>query len=412
MGRLGEALSPARLGLGFRWLLGSSWVSNIGDGIGVAAGPLLVASLTHDPTVVAMAVLLQRLPWLLFGLHAGLLADRLDRRVIVVVVDLLRAVVLAALAVTIVVGTITVPLVLAVTFLVGTAETFADTTTHTLLPMLVKEDDLGSGNARIMAAFITGNQLAGPLIGAALFTLGTATPFAVQASCVGLGALMISRIGTTASVSGDLPVETMRRRIAGGFRWLWSHPPVRTLTVAIVAFNVTFGAAWSVLVLYAQQRLGLGDVGFGVLLSASAIGGVVGSCSYGWIEGHFSLGNVMRAGLLVETGTHLTLALTRSPALAFATLLVFGIHAAVWGTIASSVRHRAVPASLQGRVGSIYLMGVQAGLVVGAALGGVLASMGGITAPYWFGFVGSAVILIAIWVNLDQIAHAKAEPAD
>jgi predicted MFS family arabinose efflux permease len=204
----------------------------------------------------------------------------------------------------------------------------------------------------------------------------------------------------------------MRRRIAEGLRWLWSHPPLRTLTIAIVAFNVTFGAAWSVLVLYAQQRLGLGDVGFGVLLSASAIGGVVGSCSYGWIERHFSLGNVMRVGLLVETGTHLTLALTTSPAVALATLLVFGIHAAIWGTIANSIRHRAVPPSLQGRVSSIYLMGVQAGLVVGAALGGIIASMGGITAPYWFGFFGSAVILIAIWRNLHQIAHAKAEPAD
>lgn len=408
MDRLREALSPARLGPGFRWLLGSSWVSNVGDGIGVAAGPLLVASLTEDPTVVAMAVLLQRLPWLLFGLHAGLVADRLDRRVIVVVVNVLRATVLAVLAFTIVSGTIGVPLALGVMFLVGTAETFADTTTHTLLPMLVEPEDLGVGNARIMAGFITGNQLVGPLVGATLFAVGTAAPFAVQASCVALGALLISRIGATIPTGGRGSIETARRGISEGFRWLWSHPPVRTLTIAIVAFNVTFGAAWSILVLYAKERLGLGDVGFGVLLTASALGGVLGTCSYGWVERRFRLGRVMRVGLLVETGTHLALALTTSPAVAFAILFAFGIHAAIWGTIANSVRHRAVPAPLQGRVGSIYLIGVQAGLVVGAALGGLIATRGGITAPFWFGFVGSAVILVAIWRSLDQIAHAKA----
>jgi len=77
MSRVVESIAPARLGRSFRWLLASSWVSNIGDGIGLAAGPLLVASQTHDPLLVALATLLQRLPWLLFGLHAGVVADRL-----------------------------------------------------------------------------------------------------------------------------------------------------------------------------------------------------------------------------------------------------------------------------------------------------------------------------------------------
>src|SRR5690606_18072065 len=88
--RVVEAISPPRLGTDFRWLLASSWTSNIGDGIGLAAGPLLIASATDDPLLVASAALLQRLPWLLFGLYAGVLADRLDRRVLVVTVNALR----------------------------------------------------------------------------------------------------------------------------------------------------------------------------------------------------------------------------------------------------------------------------------------------------------------------------------
>ena len=74
-----DRISPPRLGSRFRWLLASSWVSNIGDGIGLAAGPLLVASQTNDPLLVALAAVLQRAPWLLFGLHAGAIADRLER---------------------------------------------------------------------------------------------------------------------------------------------------------------------------------------------------------------------------------------------------------------------------------------------------------------------------------------------
>ena len=92
MRALVEMVVPRRLGVGFRWLLASSWISNLGDGITLAAGPLLVATQTKDPLLVAMAVVLQRLPWLLFGLYAGVIADRLDRRRVVVAVDLMRTV--------------------------------------------------------------------------------------------------------------------------------------------------------------------------------------------------------------------------------------------------------------------------------------------------------------------------------
>ena len=120
---LRERILPRRLGADFGWLLGSTWVANIGDGIALAAGPLLVASVTRDPVLVSLAALLQRLPWLLFGLYAGVLADRADRRLVVVAVDLARAVVLVALTATIVTGVVHVGVVLAAMFLLGVAET-------------------------------------------------------------------------------------------------------------------------------------------------------------------------------------------------------------------------------------------------------------------------------------------------
>ena len=125
------------MGNPFRWLVGSAWIANLGDGIALAAGPLLVASQTSDPLLVAMAGLLQRLPWLLFGLYAGVLADRVDRRLLVVAVDLTRAGVLAVLTMAVVTGHVDITVVLVAMFLLGTAEVFADTAVHTLLPMVV-----------------------------------------------------------------------------------------------------------------------------------------------------------------------------------------------------------------------------------------------------------------------------------
>ena len=310
MSRLVETLAPSRLGVGFRWLLASSWVSNLGDGIAIAEGPLLVASLTGDARLIALAATVQWLPPLLFGLFAGALSDRLDGRLIVVTVDLIRTVVLAVLAVTILTDRVSIAVVLGTLFLLGTAEVFADTTSQTLLPMLVARDDLAIANSRLQTGFITVNQLAGPPIGAALFALGAVWPFASQAVVVGLGALLVSRLVLPPHGRDPEQGTHIRRDIAEGFRWVRHHAAVRTLVLTIFSFNITFGAAWSVLVLYATRRLGMGELGFGLLTTVSAAGGLVGTASYGWITRRVSLANLMRIGLIVETFTHLALALT------------------------------------------------------------------------------------------------------
>jgi len=161
-----------------------------------------------------------------------------------------------------------------------------------------------------------------------------------------------------------------------------------------------------VLVLYATQRLGLGEVGFGLLTTVSAVGGLLGTLAYGRITRHVSLGNLMRVGLVVETFTHLALAITTNPWVAMVIFFVFGAHAFIWGTTSITVRQRAVPGELQGRVGSVNLVGVYGGLVAGAAIGGVLAQQYGVTAPFWFAFAGSAVFVVLIWGQLAHIAHA------
>jgi predicted MFS family arabinose efflux permease len=405
--RLVETVAPARLGPSFRWLLSASVVTNIGDGIAIAAGPLLVASQTRDPLLVSFALLSQYLPHLLFGILAGAVADRVDRRRIVAGVNLARAVVLGVLAGTIVSGTVSIAVVLFALFVLGTAEAFADVSSSSLLPRVVRREDLGIGNARIQGAFLLSNQLLGPPIGAFMFSAGMALPFAADAACFALGALLVSRVVSDARRDEPARSASLREDIVEGLRWLVAHPPMRTLVLTIVAFNVTFGAAWSVLVLYASDRLGMDEIGFGLLTTAVAIGGVIGTLSYGRLERRFSLGDIMRVGLLIETGTHLSLAVTTLPVVALATMVVFGAHAFVWGTTSTVVRQRAVPDALLGRVTGVYRVGVVGGIVVGTPIGGLLARTFGITAPFWFGFAGSALLVAVLWRQFDHIAHSS-----
>jgi MFS family permease len=405
-----EAIAPARLGRSFRWLLASAIVSNAGDGIALAAGPLLVASQTQDPLLVSMALLAQILPKLLFGFVAGAAADRIDRRRIVVGVNLVRAIVLGLLAVTIAGGTVNIALVLGALLVLGTAETFADVASSSLLPRLVPRADLGVANARLSSAFLLTNQLLTPPIGAFLFVIGMALPFAANAACFALGALLVSRVVTSRAVEPEAaPARTsLRADMAEGLRWLLGHPPMRTLALTILAFNVTFGAAWSVLVLYARQQLAMDAIGFGLITTAIAIGGVIGTASYGALERRFSLGNIMRVGLVIETVTHLTLALTRSPAVALVMMVVFGAHEFVWGTTATTVRQRAVPDALLGRVTGVYTVAIFGGIAIGTPIGGLLARTFGITAPFWFGFAGSALLVTVLWRQLLHIGAAGA----
>jgi predicted MFS family arabinose efflux permease len=402
-GRIAEPIAPGRLGTPFRWLLSSSIVTNVGDGIALAGGPLLVASQTRDPLLVSMALLSQQLPNLLFGIPAGAIADRFDRRRIIAGVNLARATVLAVLAATIVSGAVDIAIVLLALFVLGTAEIFADVASGSLPPQVVPREHLGIANARLMGSFLLANQLLGPPIGAFLFSVGMALPFATNAACFALGAWLVTRVATDvadavaerAGEGRDLTTEMVE-----GIRWLVAHPPMRTLALTIIAFNVTYGAAWSVLVLYAGERLGMDAVGFGLLTTAIAIGGIVGTASYGRLERRFSLADIMRVGLLIETGTHLVLALTTSPAIALVTMVVFGAHAFVWGTTSTVVRQRAVPDELLGRVYSASRWVSWGVLPAGAALGGLLAETIGIRPVFLAGGAAGAVILVGFLMTV------------
>ncbi len=404
--RVVETAFPQRLGTSFRWLVASSWTTNLGDGLMMAAGPLLVASQTRNPVLVAASAMAFQLPWLVFGLVAGAMADRLDRRLLVMAMDAARAVVLAGLCAVILTGHVNIWLVMGAMFLVGLAEVFADSATGTLVPMLVDKPDLGIANARIQVGFLTANQLVGPALGAVIFAAGMALPFMIQTVCVALGVVLVSRIGTPRGAVREHVETHVRQDIAEGVRWLAGNRPVRTLALVIVAFNITWAAPWSVLVLWSLERVGMDEAGFGLLTTASALGGLLGTAAYGRVERRVPLATLMRTVLACEVAFHLAMALTTSPWAAYPLMFFFGAYAFIWGTLSQAVRQRAVPTEFQGRVGSVYMLCVMGGMLGGSLLGGLIAQRWGVTAPWWFAFVGSGLTLALVWRQLAYIAHA------
>lgn len=378
-------------------------LGNTADGVRLAAGPLLVASQTGDPALVGLAVFVQQVPWLLFSLPVGAYVDRLDRRRLMVGVSLVRALLASLLAAAVATGSASIALLYAVLFVIGAAEVVADNTSSALVPSVVDPPDLARANARLASAFLIGNQLAGPPLGAWLFVAGAALPFVVEAAgfvvCVPL--LLGLRWTSSPPAGGQArPAGWLRRDMREGVHWLWQARPVRLLAVLLTVMNVTFMAAFAVWVLYARQRLGLTGRGFGLLLTASALGGLVGTAITGRLTDRYGPAALLRAGLITETAVHLVLALTHSPCVAGAAVAVFGAHAALWGVVAATLRQQLVPDHLRGRVASVYFFLTMSGAALGALTGGLLAKNLGLAAPFWIAAAANTLLITVVWRHL------------
>jgi MFS family permease len=396
---------PGRgLGPEYRKLWTASTVSNLGDGVTFVAGPLLVASLTRDPILVAGVAFAQRLPWLLLSLISGALVDRFDRRRIMWTVDGFRTVLLGFLGLAVLLGFVSVSLLYVVFFLMGTAETLFDTASVSILPAVVPREKLEKANGRLFGAQIVADQFAGPPLGGFLFAVAASVPFFLDAGTFAAAAALVlfMRGKFKAELPEGTPPTTLRAEISEGLRWLWGNRLLRTLAVSLGIMNLTSTATLSIFVLFAQQRLGLGSVGYGVLITSIAVGGVAGSLMTERLVGWLGAGTTMRIGVLIEAVSAGAIALSREPLVVGAMLALFGFHAIVWNVVTISLRQQIIPERLLGRVNSVYRLLGLGGMSAGALLGGVLARGFGLTAPFWFASLSVVVLAVAIWGILDN----------
>jgi MFS family permease len=424
-----------RLGSRFVKLWAASTTSALGAGLAAIATPLLVASRTQDPLVVSAAAVVTWVPWLLFSLPGGVLVDRVDRRRLMVTIDWVRVVVVGVLVVALVTGRLSIPLLYAVLFVVSTGEVTFRNASQAMIPAVVPSPLLERANGWLSGGtMLAQSMLAGPLAGF-LYGVAASLPFLFNAGTYAASAILVGLVtgsyrasskafvgdpaGPPAEIDSDAVLEigagasvgsviapasrpSVRSDIIGALRWLAGQRLLRTMAVLIGLLNVTLTAALAVLVLLAKQRLHLNSVGYGLLFTCMAVGGVTGAALGDRIIKWATPTWTIRVGLLIEAGLHLVLAASHSPYLVGFAFLAFGVHGALWTIVMTTLRQRLTPPEMLGRVGSATLFVVAGGNCVGAALGGVLASWFGLAAPYWVGFVVALIVSATTWRVFDR----------
>lgn len=412
--RLDERQPAVRgLGMEFRKLWAASAASNLGDGVALVAAPLLAATLTGDPALVAGLALAQRVPWLIFPLFSGALADRIDRRRAMVGVALCRAGLIGSLGAAVLFDLASLVLLYVVFFLLSTGETLFDTAAATVLPTVVRREALTEANARLSGTLSVANQFLGPPLGGALFAVAAALPFLAGAGGLAVAAALIASLRGNFAVAraDDAPPPDLRAEIAAGLRWLWGHRLLRTLALTLAVLNITLVAQVSIMVLFARERLGLGPAGFGVLLTAYGLGGLLGSVLAGRVIDRLGASRVLRLAVVIEAAIPAVIALSGHALLVGAALAFFGCHATVWGAVLTALRQELTPDRLRGRVESAYRLLEYGGAAPGALLGGLLAARFGLTAPFWLGAAVGVALIPLVWpvFSAGMVAQAKRE---
>jgi MFS family permease len=404
--------AEVRLGGRFHRLFGATLVSATGTGMHVAALPLLVLQSTSSPLALSLVVAAVEIPWVLVSLHAGVAVDRLDRRRVMVWADAGRFAVLAVLVALVLTGRVNLAWLVLAAFILGVGQVFFDIAAQSAIPDFVSRDPrhLSAANGRIAAADINGEQFVGPPLGSALFGVWNVLPFAGNAlSFAASGALILSiRPDAQGKEESDAPRKSIRTEIVEGIRWLLGNRILRTLAAITCLGNVVASAQFAMLALLAKQFLALPDVGFGLLLTATATGATAGGLASSVVSRRFGPGTVLLAGKAGVGVAVLVLGLVANAWVAALMMMATGALTTAQNVVTSTLRQQIIPRRLLGRVLSSSRMVAMIGGPVGAILGGVVADAFSVQVTYLAGGVFLILVTLAAYPGLNNRALAGA----
>ena len=402
------------LGGAFWRLWTSSGLSNLADGVAKIALPLIAVQFTRSPTLIAGLTFALTLPWLLFALPAGVLADRLDRRRAMIGANLVRASLFGALALAVLTDVASIWVLYLVALGIGIAETIYDTSAQSILPQIVPRPLLSRANGRLYAVELTANEFVGPPLGGFLVAGGAV--FAVAAP----GALWVVALVALLLVPGRFRVErpeptTMRADVVEGLRFLWRQRVLRTLALMVGGFNFASNAAFALLVLYAvgpASPMALSEPAFGLLLTAVAIGSLIGSFLAEKVEARFGRARSLFVGFMAGAFCLAAPGLTTNPYLVAAAFVVGGIGIVIANVVTVSLRQTITPDRLLGRVNSGYRLLAWGSRPLGAATGGLLAELVGLRTVFLVMGVLTLSLLLGTRVVTDAAMDAAERGAD
>ncbi|ROR71721.1 MFS transporter [Bogoriella caseilytica] len=407
------------LGRNFRMLLPAAFSANLADGLSKIAIPWIATALTRDPMLITLVVLCSRLPWLVFSLPAGVITDRVDRRRLIVAMDAVRALMIGAFAVVVLVQQSVIPdpgeveaglaeppgsagWILAALYLtallVGSAEVLRDNAAQTMLPAVVLKPQLRRANSRLWGAEVTADSFIGPPLAGVLLGFALVVPLGATTVLFAVAGLLMLRItgsfrakprpgapaphttptplvDAAAASTAPVPTRGWTTDLCEGFRWLWDHQLLRALAISLGVMNGAMAATGAMAVLFAQEVLGLGATGFGVLATGAAAGAILGTVVAEPIAKRMSSGMSLRVVLIATVAQGLLIGLFPHPVLVWTLFAFGGLLAVLWNIITLSLRQTIIPDHLLGRVNSVYRFFGWGMMSIGALAGGVIVSI-------------------------------------
>lgn len=390
---------PARSRRGLRFLVTATAVSSVGDGAFLAAAPLAAAVVTRNPTAVAVVTAAEYLPWVLVAPFAGYFVDRWPKRTTMIVADLLRAILVAVLAMLIAMGSASIPAIATCAFVMVAGNVFHSAAAEAAIAGLTALDEklLHTVNGHQQAAYTGGRQLVGPPLGSLSFSVARWLPFALDAVSFVASALLLAVVPKQRT---DRPKsEGVWRALRTSTAYLLRHRDLRTLAMLTAVGNFSINMVMGILVLYATDPHGLGitDAEYGLLLVAMAVGGVAGGFITSWVIGRLGSRTTMIAGLAAQGAAWLLVGATGQPLVAGAALALGFVGVTLVSVVVMTTRQKEAPPELLGQVISAFRVVGNGPAPLGAIAGGAIAAAAGLRVPI---FVASAVTLLGVFLVL------------
>lgn len=396
------------LGREYRKMWAGNAASNFGDGMSFVAIPLLATALTSNPLLIAGLSMVYSAAKFLVVLPIGAFVDRLDRKTILWVANLSRSILLIALAVLVATGTGSIVALYVVFTLIGLLETAADNSALSILPSLVRTKDLDKANSQITATQLVADEFIGPPLGGLMFVAAISLPIAITGGAYAAAALFfLGMVGKFRHKRLNAHPPSLRREVVEGAAWLVRHRLLRSLAIISGLASVAYMMPFSILVLFAEDVLSLGAPGYGILLSVSALGGLIGSAVVASLRRKIGYAATTAGSLVLGSLSLFAIYVTDVPWVAALFLAAYILHAVLFSICLSSLRQRLVPDELRGRVNAVSKLFGLAGLTIGAGLGGLFATASGLATPFLAGALVFALCALIAWPSLRTWENAN-----
>jgi MFS family permease len=367
----------------FRALWVGQSVSQLGSQVSLVVLPLIAAvTLGASAFQVGLLAALETLPYLLVSLPAGMLADRVERRRLLITADVGRALVLLAIPGAYLAGVLSMPLLLAVALLNGTLSVVFDVAYQSYLPHLVPEDELVDANQRLEMSN-AGAQVAGPPA-AGLIMAGIGAPVAVLLDA---GSYLVSALAVLRSPRFRRPMARpiepagMAERMLSGMRHVRGDAVMRDLAISTATFNLASSSIFAVLVVFATRDVGIDPAGFGLLMGLGNVGFLVGAAAVGRVTARIGSGQALFLGSWLGALAMILLPMASGPLAAGALLLARftgAMAASIFNVNAYAVRQARVPDAILGRVNATFRLLDWGTVPIGALMGGTIGSLAGV----------------------------------